>query len=178
MNASGTIGAVGEINRLHAEVTRLAEESDKALHAALGAAWQAGQLLRVEKKRVRKTMGGAWLPWLEANFRGSVRTAQNYMRLAESVTDVTQLRGMSLRQAYIQLGISTAPKCGHTDAIPVRSLPAHVRFATRLVRALKESNLPRLAPERVAAYRQDLRPLYEQLRRLFEPNQTLRRQSN
>lgn len=53
--------------------------------------------------------------------------------------------------------------------MPVPALPAHVRFATRLVRALNaDADFSRLAPERVAIFRQDLRPLYEQLRRLFE----------
>ena len=177
MNAPGPSSAAREINRLHAEVIRLAEESQQSLHAALAAAWRAGQLLLEEKKRVRRTMGNAWLPWIEHNFRGSLRTAQNYMRLAQGVADVSFLEGMSLRQAYIHLGISTAPK---SDRAPVKveALPPHVRYATRLVRVLNaERDFGRLPVERLAAYRQDLRPLYEQLRRLFEPTVNNRRLS-
>ena len=49
-----------EINRLHEEVVRQTEGSRQRLHAALVAAWQAGQLLLAEQKRVRRTMGATW----------------------------------------------------------------------------------------------------------------------
>ncbi len=160
-----------EINRLHEDVVRGTAESKQALHAALAAAWRAGHLLVEEKKRVRRTMGGgAWRLWLEQNFRGSARSATDYMRLAASVADVSFLQGLSLRQAYFRLGIATEPKSRSTS-VHVAPLPAHVRLATRLVRALKEEggDFGRLAPDQVATFRQDLRSLYEQLRRLFEP---------
>jgi hypothetical protein len=64
------------------------------------------QLLVAERKRVLRTMGpGAWLLRLKSNFRGTARTAQRYMRLAQCVADVTFLQGMSLRQVYARLGI-------------------------------------------------------------------------
>jgi len=148
MTAPAASSAAREINRLHAEVDRLAVESKQSLHAALSAAWRAAEIL------FQPEQPGA---------------AQNYMRLAQNVADVSTLAGMSLRQAYIHLGISTAPK-SRGEAVRVPSLPAHVRFATRLVRALHaEPDLGRLPPERLSAFRQDLRPLYDQLRRLFEP---------
>lgn len=168
MNPAGP-SVAQEINRLHAEIVQLAEASERSLHAALSAAWQAGRLLVAEKERVRRTMGGgAWLLWLEQNFDGAARTAQNYMRLAQSVADASVLEGMSLRQAYIHLGISTAPRSGK-PSVRVAPLPDHVRFATKLIRAL---NAPLKSGMRIAdpaAYRRDLRPLYEHLRRLFEP---------
>src|SRR6185295_9664755 len=99
MNTSATVAPVHEINRLHTEVVNRTAESKTSLHAALAAAWQAGQLLAVEKKRVLETMGGGgWFLWLERHFRRSRRTAQNYMRLAQCVPDVAQLQGLSLRQ--------------------------------------------------------------------------------
>jgi hypothetical protein len=50
-----------ESNRLHAEVEKLSVQSRDALHSALVAAWNAGQLLVVEKRNVRRSMGpGAW----------------------------------------------------------------------------------------------------------------------
>lgn len=160
------------INQLHEEVGRHTADSRQSLHAALAAAWRAGQLLAAEKKRVRKTMGaGAWLSWLEQNFRGTRRTASNYMRLAETVTDVTLLRGLSLRQAYLRLGIATEPK-SRAESVRVAPLPAHVRLAARLVHTLKpETDFTRLRPDQITAYRQDLRVLYERLRRLFDPAQ-------
>ncbi len=171
MNTAGPKSAAREINRLHEEVVRRTAESKDALHAALAAAWSAGQLLNAEKKRVRRTMGGgAWLLWLEEHFRGTRRTASNYMRLAASVADVSFLQGFSLRQAYFRLGIATEPKSRATS-VHVEPLPAHVRLATRLVRAIKEESgdFEQLSPAQVAAFRQDLRVLYDQLRRLFEP---------
>jgi hypothetical protein len=169
MSASAPAQVASEINRLHGEVVRQAEASKQALHSALAAAWRAGQLLLAEKKRVRRMMGGgAWLLWLQEHFRGSRRTAQNYMRLAETVADVTFLQGMSLRQVYLRLGIATEPKT-RAGSVPLQTLPPHLRLAHRLLAALQPCAQPG-TPEQREAYRNDLRPLYERLRLLFEPN--------
>jgi hypothetical protein len=153
--------AAEKINRLHAVAVRLAVDSQNSLRLALSAAWQAGHLLLAEKKRVRQKMGhGAWLPWLEANFDGSARTAQRYMCLAVSITDSAFLRGLSLRQAYFRLGIATEPKV-RREAVPVPLLPEPVRLASRLLEALRAQHPPHC--------RDDLRPLFEQLRAIFEP---------
>ena len=157
-----------EINRLHAEVERLSAESRGALDAALVAAWKAGRLLAVEKCAVRRSMGpGAWHPWLERYFSGTPRTAQRYMLLAKGVSDVSLLRGRSLRQAYFRLGIATEPKSpGRT--VVLRPVARHAVLAVRLLGVLGAKTDP-LSPELQKAYRQDLRPLYERLRSLFEP---------
>lgn len=168
MNAEPTVAPVHEINRLHAEVLRRTEESKNALHAALAAAWHAGQLLVVEKKRVRKTMGGGgWFLWLERYFQGSRRTAQNYMRLAQCVPDIGSLAGMSLRQVYLRLGISTEPK-SRRDSVPLSMLPPHIRHSNRLLVALRTGVRPHMGAEQREAYRQDLRAVYHELRSLFE----------
>ena len=60
MNPPAPASPTDEINRLHKEVVRQTDDSLKCLHAGLTAAWQAGQLLLVEQKRVRRTMGAAW----------------------------------------------------------------------------------------------------------------------
>lgn len=44
MSAAAKTSVASEINRLHAEVVRQADESQKCLHAALAAAWRAGRL--------------------------------------------------------------------------------------------------------------------------------------
>ncbi|MBI5688610.1 MAG: hypothetical protein HZC55_00825 [Verrucomicrobia bacterium] len=161
MNLAPAHGSVIEqINCLHAVAVRMAGDSRNALRMALSAAWKAGQLLSAEKKRVRKQMGhGAWGDWLDANFDGSVRTAQRYMCLAASIADTRFLRGLSLRQAYFRLGIATEPK-SRRDAVAVPPLPEPVRLAGRLIEALR-SEPPQC--------RDDLRPLFEELRRWFEP---------
>ena len=160
--------SVEEINRLHAEAVKSTSASREALHAALVAAWKAGQLLAVEKRNVRRSMGpGAWHLWLERCFAGTPRTAQRYMLLARSVSDVSFLRGMSLRQVYFRLGIATEPKSPGRSVL-LRPVPRHAVLAARLLGLLKaRRNL--LPPELQKTYEQDLRPLYERLRSLFEP---------
>ena len=162
MNATPAILVIAEINRLHDEATQRVIVSRQALDGALAAAWQAGQLLVAEKKRVRRSMGsGAWLLWLEANFRGTARTAQRYMKLAKSVADVAFLRGLSLRQAYARLGIATEPK-GPGRRPLVHLLPTHVVLANKLLIALKCSKSPD-----AEMLRRDLRGLFEALRPWF-----------
>lgn len=169
MNSPASESPEDEINRLHEEVLGQTDSSQKCLHAALAAAWQAGQLLLGEQRRVRRTMGAAWGFWLEEKFRGSRRTAQNYMRLAENTPDMAARQGLSLRQAYLRLGIATEPK-SRRDSPQVEKFPPHVRLANRLLVALGTGDkASRANPEQSAAFRQDLRALYERLRRLFEP---------
>ena len=172
MNALAPSAGVAEINRLHSEVQRCTADSRAALNAALGFAWQAGRLLKVERVRVDETMHrGAWPLWVRKNFRGSWRTAHRYMRLAESISDSSFVSGLSLRQAYFRLGIATEPKTrgGHA----VAPLPEYVRLATRLVSELNRRRPRGTYPAPLAeTYRRDLRALYEYLRPLFgEVNQ-------
>ena len=168
MNTAPVTTAVAEINRLHDEAKRCAAASRQALQGALVAAWQAGQLLILERKRVFHAMGpGAWLFWLKANFRGTARTAQRYMRLAQCVADVAFLQGMSLRQTYARLGIATEPKTPGKHRLR-HTLPAHVVLANKLVRTLRRRP-GQTDNEQGEAYRRDLRTLYEKLRLWFEP---------
>lgn len=163
--------AAREINRLHQEVAQRSRQSKAELNAALVAAWRCGRLLVTEKMRVRRTMGpGAWMLWLEQNFQGHVRTSARYIALAASVSDEAQLKGMSLRQAYHRLGIATEPKC-RQNTVTVQPLPEHIRLTTRLLAALQleTGGLGNLSPPQAAIYRDDLRKLYGELRRLFEP---------
>jgi len=167
MNPAPVTTTAVEINRLHEEAKRGASVSRHALHGALVAAWQAGQLLIAERKRVFHTMGpGAWLLWLNANFRGTPRTAQRYMRLAHAIADVAFLQGMSLRQTYARLGIATEPKTPGKRRLR-HTLPAHVVLANRLLRTLKHRP-GQTGDEQGEAYRRDLRALYEKLRPWFE----------
>jgi hypothetical protein len=167
MSPTPAPAAATEINHLHEEAERCSVASRQALHGALTAAWRAGQLLCVERKRVLRDMErGAWLLWLEANFRGTVRTAQRYMRLARCVADIDLLQGMSLRQTYARLGIATEPKTPGKRPLTHR-LPAYITLANKLVRALKPQP-GKAADEQGETYRRDLRALYEKLRPWFE----------
>ena len=150
-------GTVAQINRLHAQVVEQSATSQRCLHAALVAAWKAGQLLLLERKRVRETMGGVWGEWLTQNFRGSRVTSQKYIRLAEVVTDEKKLEGLSLRQMYLRLGIATEPKT-RAQSGAVTPFPPHVRLANRLLAVLKPPT-DFADASAYAAYRQDLRAL-------------------
>jgi hypothetical protein len=71
-----------ELDRLRdlaAEINREAGLAERAWSSALEHALRAGELLMNAKAQLPH---GEWLPWLQANFKGSVRTAQSYMRLS------------------------------------------------------------------------------------------------
>ncbi len=169
MKSAVVVPSATEINRLHAEARQHAVATRRSLQAALTAAWQAGQLLVEEKKRVRRTMGpGSWLLWLEQNFHGTPRTAQRYMRLAQNVADVALLEGMSLRQAYDRLDIPMEAK-SPSQTFPLPGLRPYVMLANKLVRALPgQTEIAGLSAARAAVVRQDLAPLYRRLRPLFD----------
>jgi len=72
---TGTLENIaGEINHYHAKC-------EEAAGQAVAYAKEAGDRLRA----VKEDLGhGAWLPWLEKNFKGTARTAQVYMRIAQN----------------------------------------------------------------------------------------------
>ena len=167
MNAQMAPSVATEINRLYETAQTLSARSRQTLDGALIAAWQAGQLLVDEKKRVRRCMGpGGWVLWLEANFHGTPRTAQRYMKLARSVADASFLQGMSLRQAYARLGIATEPKTSGRCPLGHR-LPARVVLANKLVRALKRDRAGVTGDAQGENFRRDMRLLFEALRPWF-----------
>ena len=175
MSGSGSIGTRSDINRLHAGATGMARSSRDALDAALLAAWQAGQLLDAERKRIRRTMGrAAWSCWLAENFRGSQRTASRYLQLARTTADPNALPQLSLRQAYFRLGISTEPKSRGTR-YQLPRLPGHVRNAQRLLLSVRTKlRLRQMDDEQRRRLCDDLAPLHRQLVLLFAPAQPSR----
>lgn len=167
MNTCDTVSTADQINQLHSRVEALSSQSRVLLDEALTAAWQAGKLLIAEKCRVRKQMNaGSWFLWLEANFKGSVRTAQRYMKLARMVPDTSIFAGMSLRQVYERLGIATEPKRKSENAITFQ-LPQYVSLANKLVRVLRQCSRRSRKNPSDESIRQYLRILYETLRKLF-----------
>ena len=116
----------------------------------------------------RKVARGNWRLWLERHFSGTTRTAQRYMALAKSVPNAAQLRGFSLRQAYLRLGIAVA---GLTQAAASRYsfLPLHAVLANRFERWLRQKGDTATLPDQEKqTLRRDLRPLYEWLVSLSE----------
>lgn len=157
-----------EINRFKDNVAKHAKGSREHLDHAVTLAWQAGRLLLAERKRVRRLMGrDAWPLWLKQNFRASAAVAQRYIHLAELAPDETTLRRLSIRQSYFRLGIATEPK-SRAQSFRVPPLPAHLRYAGRLLVALQAHREAGLTAIKRSLLQEDLRPVYLKLRKFFE----------
>ena len=166
-------GIAQKINALHADVRRLERESRQKLDSAATAAWQAGRLLLEAKASIVRHCGhGAWMLWLEANFKGNTRTARRYMKLARELPDAPAPDGLSLRQLYFRLGIATEPKAPKSSGAQPVPIPAYITLANKLVRILREAH-----ESRCAIVPQDLAMLYSQLRSLFETSVASPKQS-
>lgn len=148
-----------EINRLHDDVRRLSEKSRCALDGALAAALSAGRLLQEHKAHLHHTAGrGAWETWLKTCFHGGRSTAYRYMQLARETPGenaVHALRGLSLRQAYLRLGIATEPKTATQHSVTAATVPEPVILAQKLTRLLRRQRAPKgsLREELAALYR-------------------------
>lgn len=160
------------VNLLHSEVMRQCEQCEGALHGALLTAWRAGSLLLDLKRQVRGKIGNVWELWLGENFKGSVRTAQRYMSLAKNVTDVSDLAGLTLRQAYIRLGLRMETK-ERREQVKMPSLPPRVRVTNRFLAMIPTAKTVALmTPEERELWLRDLLPAWERLKPLFEPDST------
>lgn len=158
------------VNLLHSEVMRQCEQCEGALHGALLTAWRAGSLLIDLKRQVRGKIGNVWELWLGENFNGSVRTAQRYMWLVKTVTDVSDLSGLSLRQAYIRLGFRMETK-ERRESVKVPSLPPRVRVTNRFLAMLPSAKAVALmTPAERALWLRDLQPAWERLKLLYDPD--------
>ena len=94
------------LNTIASEANREHQLATDAVCNALEHAARCGELLRQAKAEVGH---GNFLPWLEANFAGSKRMAQNYMRLASNTQRVAYLGCDSLRQAIEALTDRSEP---------------------------------------------------------------------
>lgn len=72
---------VVDLATLAAEANKYHAQARNHCGGMLEAAWHAGKALNAAKERCKH---GDWLPWLEVHFDGSVRNAENYMRIAKT----------------------------------------------------------------------------------------------
>jgi len=77
---------------------------EAAYGTAIEHAFRAGEHLLAAKAQVAH---GAWLPWLEANFGASERTAQGYMQIAREAPQ--RVADSSVRQALATLAVPRMP---------------------------------------------------------------------
>lgn len=74
--------------------------AETAMHDSLMHARRAGEFLRQAKAKIQH---GAWLSWLRANCKVTVRTAQRYMRLAENWDEIPDKPDLGLHSALSSL---------------------------------------------------------------------------
>lgn len=166
VNRAAELAAIQKINELHALAERQQTVCSDSIYAALRAAWEAGSLLVDQKGRIAR---GNWALWLELNFKGNIRTAQRYMALAKACPEIAVLRGLTLRQAYLRLGIAVAKAPGEKPTTLRRLLPPHAALANRFQRWMRQRLDVRALPEHERrTLQRDLRPVRDWLNRLFD----------
>jgi hypothetical protein len=73
-----------DLELVAAEVLEHHEKAQAAFATSVDEAILCGKALQRAKAAVKH---GEWLPWLKVNFPAGVRTAQNYMRIADRLAD-------------------------------------------------------------------------------------------
>jgi len=77
---------------LASEANRFHLEAESKAQSAVESAWYAGRALIAAKEQLALENDGSshrlWLPWLQANFNGSHKTAWQYMKLVQA-TNIT-----------------------------------------------------------------------------------------
>ena len=85
---SGQITSGASLSQLAEAINAEHRACTEAMHTGLAHAVQAGQLL-IEAKAQHKH--GGWLKWLDGNFGGTPRAAQQYMRVAREIPRLNKL---------------------------------------------------------------------------------------
>jgi phage N-6-adenine-methyltransferase len=129
---TATLPVLSDLAALANDAHRRAEG---AAVSALECAREAGEYLTRAKAQCQH---GEWLPWLEANFEGSPRAAQQYMRVAERWPELSgnaqRVSHLSLRAALAELAephpitkgqpmFVTPPEPPPSEAAPHTSTP-------------------------------------------------------
>ncbi len=100
---------------LATELRSEVEAAELAWHDAVSHAIRAGELLTEAKAQVKH---GEWLPWLEANFPGSPRSAQGYMRLGENAEDARRVAHLGIKGALKELAAPSEDAQPVADSAP------------------------------------------------------------
>jgi hypothetical protein len=106
----GSLTPADDLARLARRINAAHAAAERSFRAGLGHARAAGALLAAAKARLGH---GAWLPWLRANVRCGVRTAQAYMRVAERWP---QLEGKCATVAHLGFREALAVLSGEPEA--------------------------------------------------------------
>jgi hypothetical protein len=113
---------MGEVESSLDTLAEQINEEHRAFKAALTTALErgihAGELLAAAKERCPH---GTWLPWLEENFEGAARTAQEYMRL---YNHRDELRAKYAESAHLSMSGALKEIASSREVLPERGLEA------------------------------------------------------
>lgn len=135
---------MGEVERL----TSLAQKIN-AEHRAFASTFRktvehgirAGELLSEAKTQC---LHGAWLPWLESNFEGAPRTAQEYMRLynhrEEIRANMRDSAHLSIGDALKKISAPREPSPAPQEATQQASLEYHQRKANEHLANIRQNS--------------------------------------
>jgi hypothetical protein len=127
---------MGEIEKSQLGVlARKINEEHRAFTAALSTALErgihCGELLALAKEHCPH---GTWLPWLEENFEGATRTAQEYMRLH---THRDEIRSKYADSAHLSIGEALKEIAAPRSQTPFSEVLGYTRSELR--RAIKDA---------------------------------------
>ena len=101
------------LSTIAVEIRREVEAAEASYQDALGHALRVGELLIEAKGEVQH---GQWLPWLEANFPGSIRSAQCYMRLARNRDEYATVAHLGIKGALKELAAGDADRASGSES--------------------------------------------------------------
>jgi hypothetical protein len=137
--------AGADLDSLAADIRREVQAAEAAWQDAVAHAIRAGELLIEAKAQVEH---GHWLPWLDANFPGSARSAQGYMRLAQHAEEAQALAHLGVEGALKQLAAPKEPRRPRGARAPRAS---EYEIAIRTARSQRSREPIRATPGALAA---------------------------
>ncbi len=149
MSGLQRVNPAGTLEDLAAEINAEHRACEAAAVSAVEHAMRAGEMLAEVKQNLKH---GEWLPWLEANFEGTPRTAQVYMKLHSrrgELSNTQRASHLSIRGALEEL----APPSDSEESDKRAAWGRNVKSIRVMMEAdgLLESEEERAAFERIAA---------------------------
>jgi hypothetical protein len=161
-------GEPGEVEIIEADLPELANIANRwhdlaetSMRSALEAAWNAGRALVKAKELCDH---GKWLPWLDANFRGSARRAQEYMQIANTRTPahleaaqtideaLTAIRGDNTRRKETNSYPATQPMPPAFAGLKPLGKPTPIRPIFTGGQTITPSNVEIIVPDPVVTH--------------------------
>jgi hypothetical protein len=158
--------ATPELDALGVEIRSAVKSVEERWRGTLAAAIRLGELLIEAKAQLKH---GQWLPWLEANFPKSEKSAQSYMRLARKSAEIADLPSVAAALATIaeprdDLPPAVEPEVARGEVVP-DDLPPAPEPAADPPAPEPEPETPQPPPERLPSLAIPVREARANLRR-------------